>query len=203
MTDNRPDPSREQTLKKEGFAEEALPHLDAVYRFALRLSSGNTAEAEDVAQEAFLRAFRAWETYTPGTNCRAWLFTICRNIFRRRRSRLFRRQEHTASDLNADVEALAATTVFDEVRAVDPERTFFDSFVDDEVLAAVDQLPVEFREVVIMSDLEGMSYADMAEALELPLGTVKSRLYRGRRLLQQALYQYALEMGYVAPKPNQ
>ncbi|MBA2245621.1 MAG: sigma-70 family RNA polymerase sigma factor [Gemmatimonadetes bacterium] len=187
------------SLRKPGFAEEALPQLDAVYRFALRLVQGREAEAEDLVQETFLLAYRAWGSYTLGTNARAWLFTICRNRFLRREERRGRRPEVTASDVDADVEALAATAVFSEVSSADPEKAFFDSFLDEEVVRAVDALPELFREAVVLSDLEGLSYPDLAAVLGVPMGTVKSRLFRGRRLLQQALYGYALEMGYIRP----
>lgn len=203
MADRPPDNSPPERLQKAGFADEALPHLDAVYHFALRLSGGGTDEASDIAQETFLRAYRAWDSYTPGTNCLSWLFTICRNVFRRRYERGQRRRERPASDYGADVEALAVTAVFSEVRAADPEREFFESFVDEEVLRAVDQLPAEFREVVLLSDLQGLSYAEVAAVINAPLGTVKSRLYRGRRLLQQSLYAYALEMGYLMPEVSE
>lgn len=185
---------------KPGFAEEALPHMDAVYRFALRLSQGREAEAEDLVQSTFLRAYRSWDTYTRGTNARSWLFTICRNQFLRGEERRGRRPEVPQSQIDADVESLAATAVFSEVDSADPERAFFDSFVDEEVLRAVDALPEQFREVVVLSDIEGLSYPELAEVLNVPRGTVKSRLFRGRRLLQQALYDYALEMGYIRPR---
>ena len=187
---------------KPGFVEEALPHMDAVYRFALRLCQGRQAEADDLLQDTFLRAYRSWHTYRPGTRVRSWLFTICRNQFLRSASRSSRRPEIPTSQIEADVESLAATAVFSEVENADPERRFFDSFVDAEVLAAVDRLPDPFREVVVLSDLEGSSYPEVAEILDVPIGTVKSRLFRGRRILQEALYEYALEMGYVAPRTN-
>ncbi|MBI4544095.1 MAG: sigma-70 family RNA polymerase sigma factor [Gemmatimonadetes bacterium] len=184
-------------LTKQGFAEEAIPHMDAVYRFSLRLAAGSEDEAQDLVQETFLRAYRAWESYTPGTNCRSWLFTICRNVFLRQKERGDRRTEIPVSQMDADVEALAATAVFDEVRAQDPEQVFFDSLVDNEVLAAIDRLPIEFRDALTLSDIEGLSYAEIASVLDIPVGTVKSRLFRGRRLLQEALFDYALEMGYI------
>jgi RNA polymerase sigma-70 factor (ECF subfamily) len=186
--------------EKPGFAEEALPCLDAVYRFALRLTRGNEAEAEDLVQTTFLRAYRSWETYRPGTRVHSGLFTICRNQFLRTRERGERIPEVPESQIEADVESLAATAVFHEVQSADPEQRFFDSFVDEEVLRAVDALPANFREVVVLSDMEGLSYPEIGEVLGVPIGTVKSRLFRGRRLLQQALYDYALEMGYVRPK---
>ena len=182
------------------FTEEASPHLDAVYRFALRLARGREEEADDLVQDTYLQAFRAWSTYQLGTNCRAWLFTICRNRFLRNQERRGRRPEIAESEIDADVEAMAVTAVFSEVEMADPERDFFSSFVDEEVLKAVDSLPEPFREVVVLSDVEGLSYPELGQVLEVPLGTVKSRLFRGRRLLQQALYRYALEMGYLRPK---
>lgn len=197
------DPSQgsEGKIQKQGFAEDVLPHLEAVYRFALRLSQGREDEAQDLVQDTFLRAHRGWEGFRRGTNLRAWLFTICRNRFLRKEEQRGRRPEVLASETDADVESLAATAVFSEVRAnTDPETAFFDSFLDREVLAALDTLPRPFREAVVLSDLEGLSYPEIAEVLDLPTGTVKSRLFRGRRILQQALYQYALEHGYIRPK---
>ena len=157
------------------FEEEALPHLDAVYRFALRLS-GSEAAAEDLVQDTFLRAYRAWDQYTPGTQCKSWLFTICRNVFLRRHER---------------------GQLWSATAGIDPEGSFFESIVDDEVLRAIDALPEEYRTAVVLSDLEGLPYDEIAELMEVPVGTVKSRLFRGRRRLQQVLYEYAVEMGYI------
>lgn len=184
-------------VRKPGFAEEALPWLDAVYRFALRLTGGNASEAEDLTQEVFLRAYRHWDTYTRGTSARSWLFTITRNAFLRSRERQARRPESLESDLDFDVAAVTSTDVFGEAGVLDPERAFFDSFVDEEVIRAVEHLPADFREVVVLSDVEGLSYAEIADVIDAPLGTVKSRLYRGRRMLERTLYEYAVEMGYL------
>jgi RNA polymerase sigma-70 factor (ECF subfamily) len=187
----------EPKLAKPGFAEEALPWLDAVYRFSLRLTGGIDDEAQDLTQETFLRAYRHWDTYTPGTSARSWLFTICRNAFLRTEERRVRRRESLETDLDFNVEAVASARALTEIRARDPERDFFDSFIDQEVLDAVATLPEEFREAVVLSDLEGLSYNEIADVLAIPIGTVKSRLYRGRRLLAQKLRQYALDMGYI------
>ena len=185
------------TLGRSGFEEEALPWLDAVYRFSLRLT-GNEAEADDLTQETFLRAYRHWSTYTRGTSCRSWLFTICRNAFLRGRERTDRRMESFESELDVAVEAMAGAKVLAEIRNEDPERRFFDSFIDAEVDAAIARLPDEFRQAVVLSDLEGLSYNEVAQVMDVPVGTVKSRLYRGRRLLAAALRDYATEMGYIA-----
>jgi RNA polymerase sigma-70 factor (ECF subfamily) len=186
-------------LQKFGFEEEALPWLDAVYRFALRLTGGRTSEAEDLVQETFLRAYRSWETFRPGTNARSWLFTIARNVFLRERQVAGRLPETHASELDADLDVLASVNLF-ENEAEDPARAFFSSFIDEEVVRAVDALPSEFREAVVLSDIEGLNYNEIAHVLNIPKGTVKSRIFRGRRLLQKALHDYAHEMGYARRK---
>lgn len=188
------------TLEKPGFAEEALPWLDAVYRFALRLTGGEEHEAHDVVQDTFLRAYRAWSSYERGTNARAWLFTIARNVFLRERERRGRRPEPASDRIDTDLETFAAGDLATDIREADPEQAFFDSFVDEEVLGAVDRLPDEFREALVLSDIEGLPYAEVADVLSVPVGTIKSRLYRGRRLLQEELFDYAVEMGYINEK---
>ena len=181
--------------KARAFEQEALPHLDAVYRFALRLT-GSPADAEDLVQETFLRAWRSWDHYTPGTRAKSWLFTICRNAFLRQRQQESRRAEviQQASTPEAPL--------FLPAYQDDPEGNFFDGIVDQTVLAHVDKIPAEFREVVLLSDLEGMSYAEIAAVLDVPLGTVKSRLFRGRKLLQKVLYDYARESGVIHQAVN-
>jgi RNA polymerase sigma-70 factor, ECF subfamily len=188
----------------ETFEAEALPHLDAVYRFALRLT-GSPSEAEDLVQETFLRAFRAWDQYTLGTRAKSWLFTICRNAYLRQRERDVRRDElgaEAAQALPASEASGREAPVFAGRADYDPEGDYFRSLVDDRILRAIDTLPGEFREAVALSDLQGLSYQEIADVLEVPLGTVKSRLFRGRKLLQEQLYQYAVENGYIRePKP--
>ncbi|HET9948455.1 MAG TPA: sigma-70 family RNA polymerase sigma factor [Longimicrobiales bacterium] len=188
-----PDPSGD----KAGFAEEALPHLDAVYRFALRLT-GSRDEAEDLVQETFLRAFRSWDQYTPGTRAKSWLFTICRNVFLRRRERERRHDEIVAESAGREgSDASPVNPVWVSVLGVDPEGDFFESIVDERILQAIDELPDEYATAVLLSDLEGLPYAEIAELTGVPVGTVKSRLFRGRRRLQEKLYEYAVEMGYI------
>ncbi len=176
--------------KRRAFEEEALPHLDTMYRVALRLA-GDEAQAEDLVQETMLKAFRSWHQYRPGTNVRAWLLTILRHTFINE----YRKRRKVAAEL--DISEVEAWTVFPEVQEVDPEGRFFDQIVDEEVLRAIDALPDEFRETLTLSDVEGLTYAEIAEITEVPVGTVKSRLFRARQALQRQLYDYAVEMGYI------
>ena len=183
---------------KVSFEDEAIPHMDAVYRFALRLSGGNDS-AEDLVQDTYFRAFRAWDQYTPGTRCKSWLFTICRNVFLRQRERVQRHDEIVAEAAYEDPRALSREApVFAASHDSDPESAFFQSIVDEQILAAIDALPGEYRMTVVLSDLEDLSYNEIAEIMEIPVGTVKSRLFRGRRQLQKQLYEYAVEMGYIS-----
>lgn len=184
---------------KPGFAEEALPHLDAVYRFAIRLT-GSADEAEDLVQETFLRAFRSWDQYSRGTNAKSWLFTICRNVFLRTRERAQRHEEILA--VNAARVGAGSTPVanpmWSSAQGVDPEGEFFEAIVDERIISAIEELPEEYRTAVVLSDIEGLPYAEIAALMEVPVGTVKSRLFRGRRRLQEVLYDFAVEMGYIS-----
>jgi RNA polymerase sigma-70 factor, ECF subfamily len=188
------------TLSDEAaFEAEMLPQLDAVYRFASRLT-GSPSEAEDLVQETFLRAFRARDQYTPGTSARSWLFTICRNAYLRERERDSRRDELVARAAHAEVEGdvpVGETPVFAGRGDYDPEGDYFRGLVDSRIFEAIDALPAEFREAVVLSDLQGLNYQEMSEVMDVPLGTVKSRLFRGRKALQKALYHIARDTGYI------
>jgi RNA polymerase sigma-70 factor (ECF subfamily) len=176
--------------RRESFEREALVHLDALYRVALRLT-GNASDADDLVQETMLKAYRAWDQYQRGTNAKGWLLTILRHAFINEYRRRTRHPE------TVDLDAIEPFAVFDEVQEEDPQGRFFDQIVDDEVLRAIDQLPEQFREAVVLSDVEGLSYEEVARILSVPIGTVKSRLFRARRQLQAKLYDYAVEMGYI------
>lgn len=191
---------RELTDSAVAFEAEALPHLDAVYRFALRLS-GAPDQAEDLVQETFLRAYKSWGQYTRGTAAKSWLFTICRNVFLRGRERRQRHDEIVTENVGRDGPGPnPVNPVWVSVLGVDPEGDFFESIVDERIIQAIDDLPEEYRTAVVLSDLEGLPYADIAELMEVPVGTVKSRLFRGRRQLQNVLYDHAVEMGYIAAR---
>ncbi len=186
----------EPELARDGFAEEALPWLDAVFRFALRLHRGDPDAAEDLVQDTFLRAHRFWHTFQRGTNAKSWLFTICRNTYLHQKELVRNQRERPASDLDAGIEALAAASDFEKPGS-DPEREFFDRLVDDEVVEAIDALPEDFRDVLVLSDLGDLKYGEVAEVLGIPLGTAKSRLFRARRMLQGQLREFAVRSGYV------
>ena len=180
--------------KRASFENEALVHLDVLYRVALRLTA-NPSDADDLVQETMLKAYRAWDQYEKGTNAKAWLLTILRHAFINEYRRKVRHPE------TVDLDAIEPFAVFSEVQDEDPQGAFFDRIVDDEVLRAIDQLPEAFRETLVLSDVEGMSYQEIAQILEVPIGTVKSRLFRARQLLQAKLYDYAVEMGYIKGTP--
>jgi len=185
------------------FHEEALPHMDAVFRFGLRLS-GSRDQAEDLVQETFLRAFRSWEKYTPGTQCKSWLFTICRNVFLRHRERGQRHDEIVSENVDRSSGPFEVVNpVWVKAVKADPEGDFFDSIVDEVVLGHIQDLPEDYKTAVILSDLEGLSYQEIADMMDVPVGTVKSRLFRGRRILQKVLYDYAVSEGYVPGSPDQ
>jgi len=183
------------------FREEALPELDAVYRFALRLTR-DPDHARDLVQETFLRAWTNWEKYTPGTRAKSWLFTICRNLFLRRDGRSRRHDELVREFADQDPRGVSReATVFMAAADHDPEGAFWSRIVDKTILREIEALPAEFRETVVLSDMEGLAYQEIADVLDVPVGTVKSRLFRGRRILQERLYDYAVAEGIIeAPR---
>lgn len=188
-TAETPAPTRSRADRRAQFEQEALVHLDALYSFALKLARARE-DAEDLVSDTMLRAFDRWEQYQLGTNIRAWLFTILYHTFVSRKRRIDAREVQ----LPEDPDTWAA---FDVIGDADPEGTFYDSFIDEEVTQAIDALPEDYRTAVVLSDMQGLRYAEIAEVLGIPEGTVKSRLFRGRRILQKKLLDYAVEMGYV------
>jgi RNA polymerase sigma-70 factor (ECF subfamily) len=174
--------------KREAFEREAVPHLDSVYRFALGLA-GDPAYAEDLTQEAMLRAYRSWHRYRPGTNVRAWLTTILRNVaisnYRRARPTTY------DCDFSEVEEYVQSHKSWDS----DPEARLLDRLTAREVIAAIHTLEPEFRETVLLRDVEGLSYEEVAKQTNVPVGTVKSRLYRGRRALHSRLSAHAADAG--------
>ena len=177
------------------FEALAMRHLDPLYAAALRLTR-NERDAEDLVQDTFLRAYRFFDKFERGTNMKAWLFKILTNTFINR----YRRSVKERSIVEgAEKEAVHERFVSRDASdlAANPEQFFFDRLLSDEVLRAVDAVPIDFRLVVILADLQDFSYKEIADVLDVPVGTVMSRLYRGRRLLQKQLASYAVEAGVL------
>lgn len=172
------------------FDQEAMAQMDALYSFAFKLTKVRE-EAEDLVSDTMLRAFQRWRQFELGSNIRAWLFTILYHAFVSRKRRVDAREVPMP-------EAEDGYNRLEPVADENPEASFFDSFIDEDVVRAIGELPEEYREALVMSDVHGLRYAEIAKVLGVPEGTVKSRLFRGRRLLQGRLRDYAVEMGYIA-----
>lgn len=179
------------------FQSEALRWLPEVTRFSLSLTR-DEADADDLVQETFLKAYEAWDTYTPGTECRGWLFTICRNSFYRRR---LREERHVNCD-DPELEALAAAAVHASAQQGGYADIFARFDLSDAIERAIAKLPDAFREAVLLVDVNDQSYEAAAGLLGVPVGTVRSRLFRARRLLQEALVDHARDAGLVHPGIN-
>jgi RNA polymerase sigma-70 factor (ECF subfamily) len=177
--------------RRTQFEREALPHLDALYGLALRLTGGDEARSEDLVQDAVLKAWRNWDSFELGTNCRAWLMTILRNTFINE----FRRDKSRPAKV--EFEEIAERPPADSLFEADPEGGIFERIIDREVIEAIQGLPDDFRVPVVLADIEGLAYQEIADLLDIPVGTVKSRLFRARRRLQEELYAYAVEAGFL------
>jgi RNA polymerase sigma-70 factor, ECF subfamily len=179
------------------FSTAAIAAIDDVYRFARSLTR-DPSDAEDVVQETYLRAFRSWRTFQPGTDIRRWLFTIARNAFLRSRER---GQREVILDDAASSAADASQAQEAWVRGgLDPILDRAD--LGPAITAALAELPETFRSVVVLVDLEDQPYEAAAEVLGVPVGTVRSRLFRGRKLLQERLAQYAQDAGFTSASPT-
>jgi len=180
--------------RQRRFEEEALPFLDGMFGAAMRLTR-NPSDAEDLLQETFLRAFNAYDSFEPGTNLKAWLYRILMNTY----ISSYRKQKRSPQTVSSDeVEdfSLYRQIISDGGRT--PETQVLDSIPDDEVKRALEELPEQFRNAVMLADVEGFSYKEIADITETSIGTVMSRLHRGRKALQKALWDYARERGLVS-----
>lgn len=177
------------------FENEALPFLDQLYGGALRMTR-NPADAEDLVQETFLKAYAAFDSFTEGTNLRAWLFRIMTNTYINQYRKKQRQPFQTGTDDLTDGEIFEAESHTPRgLRSAEAEA--LDRLGDAEVVEALAQVPEDFRLAVYLADVEGFSYKEIAEIMETPVGTVMSRLHRGRRLLRGLLQDYAIEQGYI------
>jgi len=179
------------------FTEQAMPFMPALYAAALRMTR-NAADAEDLVQETYLRAYRGFEGFRDGTNLKAWLYRILTNTYINSYRAKKRRPQEFDLDDTADWAIYQRIGGLEAVRANQtPEKEVLDALPDDEVKAALESIPEQFRIAVILCDIEEFSYKEIAEILGVPIGTVMSRIHRGRKLLQQRLWQHAAEHGYL------
>ncbi len=184
-----------QAADADAFTEQVLVHLDAMYGVACRLTR-NPTEAEDLVQDAMVKAMRARDQFQAGTNLKAWLFRILTNTFinKYRRGGL-ERSVLDGPDADPLADGWVSASTMRQLR--DPEQTALLPIVEGEVRRALDELPADFRLAVVLCDVEEFSYEEIAEIMGCPIGTVMSRLHRGRKLLQRALYSHALSLGIV------
>jgi RNA polymerase sigma-70 factor, ECF subfamily len=194
---SKPAINGEAAANRARFEEEALKHLDALYRTALRMTR-NPSDAEDLVQDALVRAYRFYDRFEPGTNFRAWLFKILTNTYiNNYRRKQGRPQESSLEDTEEFFLYNQLSGDGSGERVTDVEDTVLDGLGADDIQRAIDQLPPQFRTTVQLSDVEGLSYAEIAEATGVAKGTVMSRLFRGRRQLQRALWDQAEAAGFT------
>ena len=178
------------------FEKEALPHMNSVYHFALKMT-GAEDDADDLVQETYLKAFRFFDKFEKGTNCKAWLFRILKNSFINDYRRQIKEPNRVDYD---DVQNFYETIKADEVESVHYEQDAFSNLLNDEISKALSDLPEDFRTVIILSDIEGFTYEEISDFIDVPVGTVRSRLHRARKMLYTQLYDYAKDQGFVAKK---
>ncbi len=184
--------TKEEIQKQEDFEEEIVPHLDAMYNFALRLTS-DPSDAEDLVQDTIVKAFRFFSSYEKGTNAKAWLFRILKNSYINN----YRKQSKQPNQVDYDeVSSFYETIRADRTDTSDLEDKMFRDLIDDDISQALEELPEDFRTVVLLCDVEGFTYEEIANMLDVPIGTIRSRLHRGRNLLKAQLKEYAEKRGY-------
>ncbi len=184
------------------FAEQAMEYMPALYSAALRMTR-NGADAEDLVQETYLKAYRGFGGFQDGTNLKAWLYRILTNTFINSYRSKKRRPDETELDEVEDLYLYRRLGGLEAARASrSAEDELMDWFTDTEVKDAIEDLPDQFRMAVLLADVEGFSYKEIAEILDIPIGTVMSRLHRGRKSLQKQLYDYALQRGLTGRSPS-
>jgi RNA polymerase sigma-70 factor, ECF subfamily len=179
-------------LHKE-FEREAIPHMDALYNFALRMT-GDGDDANDLVQDTFLKAFRFFDKFEKGTNCKAWLFRIMKNTF----INTYRKKSKEPDKVDyEDVENFYENVKPSSTDSAHLEKEIYDNLLDDDISSAIASLPDDFKTVIILSDIEGFTYDEIADFIDCPVGTVRSRLHRARKMLFAKLHKYAQDKGYV------
>ncbi|WP_236587951.1 sigma-70 family RNA polymerase sigma factor [Marivirga aurantiaca] len=184
--------SYESKDKQRVFNKEFMPHIDAMYNFAYRLTLDED-DAKDLVQETYLKAFRFIKSFEEGTNAKAWLFRILKNSFINN----YRKTSKQPNKVDyQEVESYYNSESVDEKITTDLRVETVQHMIGDEITNALNSLDIDFRTVIILCDLEGFTYEEMAKILDIPIGTVRSRLHRARNLLKEKLVNYATSMGY-------
>lgn len=189
-----PNLTREEQKKQKDFDEEIIPHMDALYNFALRLTT-DPNDAEDLVQDTIVKAYRFFSSYEKGTNAKAWMFRILKNSFINN----YRKTSKKPSQVDYD----EVSSYYESIRAErtdtsDLESLMYRELMDDDISSALQSLPEDFRTVVMLCDVEGYTYEEIANMLDVPIGTIRSRLHRGRNLLKTELVEYARRRGFTA-----
>jgi RNA polymerase sigma-70 factor, ECF subfamily len=186
--------TQKEIRKQEDFNEEIIPHLDALYNFAIRLTT-DPNDAEDLVQDTVVKAYRFFNSYEKGTNAKAWLFRILKNSYINN----YRKKSKKPQEVDYD----EVSTFYETVRAertdtTDLEDKMYRELMDDDITNALEELPEDFRTVVLLCDVEGFTYEEIANMLDVPIGTIRSRLHRGRNLLKVQLMEYAQKRGFAS-----
>ncbi len=179
--------------KQEDFQYEVLPYLDALYNFALRLTS-DPNDAEDLVQDSIVKAYRFFSSYEKGTNAKAWLFRILKNSYINNYRRVSKKPQQVDYD---EISTFYETVRDERTDTTDMEDKMYRQLMDDNITGALESLPEDFRTVVLLCDVEGFTYEEIANMLDVPIGTIRSRLHRGRNLLKSQLAEYAKNRGYL------
>ncbi len=183
---------RDNKKKQKEFNKEIIPHLDVMYNFALRLTT-DPVDAEDLVQDTIVKAYRFFSSYENGTNAKAWLFRILKNSFINNYRKSSKKPQQVDYD---EVSSYYESVRAERTETSDLENLMFRELMDDEMSIALKQLPEDFRTVVLLCDVEGYTYEEIANMLDVPIGTIRSRLHRGRNLLKTELIDYAKKRGY-------
>lgn len=179
--------------RNEEFSKETLPHEAALYNYALKIA-GNTDDAQDLVQETYYKAYRHFDKFQAGTNSKAWMFMILKNSF----INDYRKSKREPYKLDYEqIQNFYENVKSDRSQTNNLDKEYYNNLLDDELTEAIDKLPAKMREVFLLCDLEGHSYEETAELVDCPIGTVRSRLHRARHMLQEILFDYAKERGFL------
>lgn len=184
--------NQDEIKKQTDFRDEMVPHLESLYNFALHLTSDHE-DAEDLVQDTMVKAYRFFNSYEKGTNAKAWLFRILKNSFINRYRKISKLPNQVDYD---EISPYYETIRSEQSETTDMQELMYREMMGDEVTKALKKLPEDFRTVVILCDIDGFTYEEIANMLDVPIGTIRSRLHRGRNLLRSLLNSYAEERGF-------